>query len=77
MEFPILQNLNHQEATGLFNLLMMKLKKTGKYFMQAGMPQKIIRLFHVVFIILVEPPKKLTMMMIQPMVRGGILQVMD
>ena len=56
---------------------MMKLKKTGKYFKQAGMPQKIIHLFHVVFIILVEPPKKLTMMMIQPMVRGGMKLVMD
>ena len=56
---------------------MMKLKKTGKYFKQAGMPQKIIHLFHVVFIILVEPPKKLTTMMIQPMVHGGILPVMD
>ena len=76
MEFLIHQDLNHQEETGLFYLLMMRLKKTGKYFMRAGMPLKIILLFHVVFTILVEPPKKSTMMMIQPMVHGGILQVM-
>ena len=76
MEFPIHQNLNHQEETGRFYLLMMRLMKIGGYFMPAGMLPRIILLFPVGSIILEDQVKKLIMMMIQPMVPGGIMQAM-
>ena len=70
------QDLNPLEAIGHFYSLMMRLKKIGKFFMPAGMLLKITLLFHGEFTILGEHLRKLTMMMIQPMVLGGILRAM-
>ena len=70
---PIL--MEYLAGIGHYYLLMMRLKKIGRSFMPAGMLPKIILLFPVESIILEVQVKKLIMMMIQPMVLGGIMQL--